>query len=86
MLRVSNIISNMEKIKIYNQLRVYRVSNNISREDLAKEIGINTQTVGYIERNDYCPSLELGLKIANYFKVSVESIFSLKKFPTLGNR
>jgi putative transcriptional regulator len=37
----------------------------------------------YLERGDYNPSLELGLKIAAYFDVPVDLIFSLAPFPSL---
>lgn len=43
-------------------------------------IGVNPQTIGYLERGDYKPSLELALKIARHFGVAVEMIFSLDRF------
>ena len=41
------------------------------------------QTVGYLERGEYAPSLHLALRIARYFDVPVESVFSLEEFPRL---
>ena len=76
----------MDKQKVYNRLKVYRVSNNVSRETLAQALDVNVQTIGYIERGDYCPSLELGMKIAEYFNVPVETLFSLNKFAPLGGK
>ncbi len=38
------------------------------------------QTIGYLERGDYQPSLELALKIARHFGVAVEMLFSLDRF------
>ena len=55
----------------------------MSRRDLAEAVGVNPQTIGYLERGDYNPSLELGLKIAGYFGVPVELMFSLVPFPPL---
>jgi DNA-binding XRE family transcriptional regulator len=43
-------------------------------------VGVNNQTIGYLERGDYKPSLELALKIAKYFEVPVEMLFSLERF------
>jgi DNA-binding XRE family transcriptional regulator len=43
---------------------------------LADAVGVNNQTIGYLERGDYKPSLELALKIARYFGVAVEMLFS----------
>jgi DNA-binding XRE family transcriptional regulator len=68
---------------IHNRLNVLRAERNVSRKDLADAVGVNFQTVGYIERGDYSPSLELALKIAVYFEVPVEMVFSLKPFEAL---
>jgi uncharacterized protein len=43
----------------------------LSRKQLADKLGINLQTIGYIERGDYNPSLELALTIAQFFRLPV---------------
>ena len=48
----------------------------MSRQGLAEALGINYQTVGYIERGDYNPSLELAFRISEFFGMPVEAIFS----------
>jgi len=68
---------------IHNRLNVLRAERGISRKDLADAVGVNFQTVGYIERGDYSPSLDLALKIAAHFGLPVEMVFSLKPFETL---
>ena len=55
----------------------------MSRKELAEAVGVNPQTIGYLERGDYSPSCELALKIAEKFGVPVEAIFSLRPFPPL---
>jgi putative transcriptional regulator len=47
-------------------------------------LGIHYQTVGYIERGEYAPSLNLALRIAGYFGLPVEAVFSLEPFGPLG--
>ncbi|HYS39338.1 MAG TPA: transcriptional regulator, partial [Pseudonocardiaceae bacterium] len=42
------------------------------------------QTIGYLERGEYSPSLHLALRIAAHFEVPVEVIFSVSQFPRLG--
>lgn len=66
-----------------NRIALFRSDRSVSRRELAEAVGVNPQTIGYLERGDYNPSLELGLKIASYFGVPVEMIFSLKPFPSL---
>ena len=68
---------------IHNRLNVLRAERSISRKDLADAIGVNFQTIGYLERGDYSPSLELALKISTYFGLPVEMIFSLEPFESL---
>ncbi|MER7354604.1 MULTISPECIES: helix-turn-helix transcriptional regulator [Streptosporangiaceae] len=62
-----------------------RAERGISRKDLAAALGVHYQTVGYLERGEYSPSLFLALKIAEYFEVPVEVVFSLHPFARLGS-
>lgn len=68
---------------IYNRISVFRAELGMSRKDLAEAIGVNPQTIGYLERGDYAPSVELALKIAGVFSAPVEMVFSLKPFASL---
>lgn len=66
--------------KVYNRISVLRADRKVSRRQLADDLGVHYQTIGYLERGEYSPSLVLSLKIANYFGVPVESVFSLEPF------
>jgi putative transcriptional regulator len=68
---------------IYNRIAVLRVERGISRRQLADALGVHYQTVGYLERGEYNPSLHLALRIAAFFDVPVETIFSLEPFPRI---
>ena len=69
---------------IYNRIAMLRAERGISRRELADAVGVHYQTVGYLERGEYSPSLYLALRIAAYFEVPVEVIFSAEPFPRLG--
>lgn len=60
-----------------------RAERKISRRELAEALGVHYQTIGYLERGEYSPSLYLALKIAEYFQVPVETVFSTKEFPRI---
>jgi len=60
-----------------NNIRVNRATNKISQDDLAKLVGVSRQTINAIENNKYYPSLELGLKLSEILKSSVNELFSL---------
>lgn len=70
---------------IYNRIAMLRVERGISRRQLAEALGVHYQTVGYLERGEYSPSLYLALRIAEHFGVPVEVVFSTKPFPRLGD-
>ena len=70
---------------LHNRIAMLRAERGVSRRDLADALGVHYQTVGYLERGEYSPSLEVALKMAEYFDVPVEVIFSLRPFPRLGS-
>ena len=70
---------------IYNRIALFRADRGVSRRDLADAVGVNPQTIGYLERGDYAPSVELALKLAALFGVPVEQLFSLKPFAPLAH-
>ena len=61
-----------------------RAERRISRRELADALGVHYQTIGYLERGEFSPSLHLALRIAAYFDVRVEVVFSLEPFKRLG--
>jgi DNA-binding XRE family transcriptional regulator len=69
--------------QVHNRLAVLRAERGLSRKQLADQLSINYQTIGYIERGDYNPSLELALTIAEFFRLPVEAIFSLRPMTPL---
>lgn len=69
---------------VHNRIAMLRAERGISRRQLADALGVHYQTIGYLERGEYSPSLYLALKIAEYFEVPVEVVFSTSPFPRLG--
>ncbi|MCA1248465.1 helix-turn-helix transcriptional regulator [Massilia oculi] len=65
---------------LHNRIALFRAERGMSRKELAEAVGVNNQTIGYLERGDYKPSLELAMKIARHFGVSVEMLFSFQRF------
>ena len=65
---------------IYNRIAVLRSERKISRRELADALDVHYQTIGYLERGEFNPSLQLALRIAKYFEVPVETLFSIEEF------
>lgn len=68
---------------IYNRIATIRTERGISRKDLADKVNVNYQTIGFIERGDYSPSLELAFDIAAALSVDIATVFSDKPFTPL---
>ena len=64
---------------LHNRIAVLRAERGITRRQLAQAVGVHYQTVGYLERGEYSPSLYLALRIAEFFGVPVELIFSTRR-------
>lgn len=73
----------MQAPRVHNRLPVLRAERGLTRQNLADALGINYQTVGYLERGTYSPSLELALRIAEFFELPVEMVFSRTPFRPL---
>lgn len=73
----------MKSRKIYNRIAILRRERGLSRKDLADAVGVNFQTIGYLEREEYNPSLDLAFKISEHFGLPVELIFSVKPLKSL---
>ncbi|MET8748407.1 helix-turn-helix transcriptional regulator [Streptomyces sp. NPDC004728] len=69
--------------QVHNRLAMVRAERKVSRQRLAEAVGAHYQTIGYIERRQYNPSLDLALKIAGFFELPVEALFSLEPFRPL---
>lgn len=55
----------------------------MSRQALAEALEVNYQTIGYLERGEYNPSLELAFRISDLFGLPIEAVFSRAPFPPL---
>ncbi len=66
-----------EEERIANRIEELRTLSGLSRQELAEQVGVHYQTIGYIERGEYSPSLVLALRIASVLGAKVEEIFWL---------
>jgi DNA-binding XRE family transcriptional regulator len=72
--------------RLHNRLAVLRAERGLSRQDLAEAVGVNYQTVGYLERGEYNPSLDLAFAIAEFFALPIEAIFAREPFAPMSAR
>lgn len=70
---------------VVNRIALLRAEQGVTRRQLADALGVHYQTVGYLERGEYNPSLHLALRIAEFFDLPVETIFSTAPFPRISD-
>lgn len=58
-----------------NRIAELRERAGLSRIDLAERVAVNPQTIGYLERGEYNPSLALAFRLADVFDLPIEEIF-----------
>lgn len=72
--------------RVYDRIAVLRAERGISRKELADAVGVHAQTIGYLERGEYSPSLALALRMSRYFDLPVEAVFALDPLPPLSQQ
>ena len=73
-------MSRNQEEPLYNRVEQARNVRGLTRNELASLTGVHYQTIGYIERGEYNPSLSLALRLAKALKVEVSEIFSTKPY------
>jgi putative transcriptional regulator len=71
---------------LFNRIAVLRAERGVSRQTLADAVGVNYQTIGFLERDSYGPSLKLAFAIAAYFGLPIEAIFSTEPLRPLSEQ
>jgi len=65
---------------VYNRIEEVRIALGLSRQELADKVSVHYQTIGYLEREEYSPSLVLALRISKYLNQEASELFSLNPF------
>jgi putative transcriptional regulator len=60
------------------RIKELRARHNLTQEDLAKKVGVRRETVLYLEKGKYNPSLKLAHDIAKVLKTSIDDLFIFK--------
>jgi putative transcriptional regulator len=66
-----------DETPVFNRLDRIRADRGLSRQQLADAVGVHYQTIGYLERGEYSPSLPLALRLAEALDINVGDVFSL---------
>jgi len=64
--------------ELSSNIKKLRLLADMTQEELADQVGVVRQTIAYLERGEYMPSLALAWRLAKVFNKSVEEVFDLK--------
>ncbi|MDI3473745.1 MAG: putative transcriptional regulator [Candidatus Woesearchaeota archaeon] len=57
------------------RIKELRARLNLTQEELAKKVGVRRETIVFLEKGKYNPSLKLAYKIARAFDSNIEDVF-----------
>ena len=60
------------------RIKELRAKHNLTQEDLAKKVKVRRETIVFLEKGKYNPSLQLAYAIAQVFKLPIEQVFNLE--------
>ena len=67
-----------EEDSLFNRIEAARTAQGLSRQALADAVGVHYQTIGYLGRGEYSPSLTLALRLAEVLGCSVQDLSSAR--------
>jgi putative transcriptional regulator len=64
------------------RMKELRARYDLTQEDLAKKVGVRRETILYLEKGKYNPSLKLAHDIAKALKTTIDELFIFEENPT----
>ena len=61
-----------------NRIKEFRARYNLTQDELAKKVNVRRETIVFLEKNKYNPSLKLAYDLSNVFHVSIEELFDFE--------
>lgn len=58
-----------------NRIKEFRARHNMTQEELAQRVQVRRETIVFLEKNRYNPSLKLAWDLAQVFSVPIEELF-----------
>jgi putative transcriptional regulator len=61
-----------------NRIKEFRARHNLTQDDLARKVNVRRETIVFLEKGKYNPSLKLAYDIARIFGEKIEDVFLLE--------
>jgi putative transcriptional regulator len=60
---------------VRTRIKELRARHNLTQEDLAKKVGVRRETILYLEKGKYNPSLKLAYDVAKALKTTIDELY-----------
>ena len=68
-------ISKQRVNSMRNRIKELRARDNLTQARLAELVGVRRETIVFLEKGKYNPSLQLAYSVSQVFKLSIEEVF-----------
>lgn len=68
----------MNQLQFETRIKEYRARHNLTQETLAQMVGVSRETINYLEKGKYNPSLKLAFSVATALKTTMDELFIFK--------
>jgi DNA-binding XRE family transcriptional regulator len=65
----------MQDDKMKTRIKELRARYDLTQEDLANKVGVRRETIGFLEKGKYNPSLKLAYKVAITLETTIDELF-----------
>jgi len=60
---------------VRTRIKELRARYDLTQDDLAKKVGVRRETIIYLEKGNYNPSLKLAHEVAKVLKTTIDDLF-----------
>ena len=65
----------MNHLQFTTRIKEFRAKRSWTQEQLANEVGVSRETISYLEKGKYNPSLKLAYAVAKALESSIDELF-----------
>ncbi len=64
---------------MHNRIKELRAKHNLTQSELALKVGVRRETIVFLEKGKYNPSLKLAYDISKKFNLTIEEVFKFEE-------
>lgn len=69
-------------MRFKTRIKELRARYDLTQEELARQVGVRRETIVYLEKGKYNPSLKLAYEVAKTLKTTIDELFIFEEAET----